>query len=209
MNRRLIWMNWGLDRAAAVLAEMDADEAVDILENLNPEKKALIARMDQESKDDIHLIFSYDEEQIGSRMTTNYIVIPNNCTIKRAMRHLISQAEDNDNIDTIYVEDENGRYFGAIELKDLITAREYMKLEGHYQYLLSVCTRMKIFGLYGRADRLQRGFYPQYSIGTIKSSAPSLTRTSPRRSTTRWVMTTQSWQVLLPKRICTNHCCRV
>ena len=53
----------GLDRAAAVLAEMDADEAVDILENLNRGKKPLIARMDQESKDDIHLIFSYDEEQ--------------------------------------------------------------------------------------------------------------------------------------------------
>ena len=49
----------------------------------------------------------------------------------------------------------------------------------------------------------------QYSIGTIRSSVPSLTRTSPRRSTTRWVMTTQSWQVLLRKRICTNHCCRV
>ena len=41
----------------------------------------------------------------------------------------VYKAEDNDNIDTIYVEDENGRYFGAIELKDLITAREYMKLE--------------------------------------------------------------------------------
>ena len=62
-------------------------------------------------------------------MTTNYIVIPNNCTIKQCNANLISQAEDNDNIDTIYVEDENGRYFGAIELKDLITAREYMKLE--------------------------------------------------------------------------------
>ena len=94
----------GLDRAAAVLAEMDADEAVDILENLDSEEKeALIARMDQESKDDIHLIFSYDEEQIGSRMTTNYIVIPNNCTIKQAMRHLISQAEDNDNNAPAYI----------------------------------------------------------------------------------------------------------
>lgn len=120
----------GIDRAAAVLAEMDADEAVDILENLvSEEKESLIARMDQESKDDIHLIFSYDEEQIGSRMTTNYIVIPSSCTIKQAMRQLITQAEDNDNIDTIYVEDKNGQYFGAIELKDLITAREYTKLE--------------------------------------------------------------------------------
>ena len=85
--------------------------------------------MDQESKDDIHLIFSYDEEQIGSRMTTNYIVIPNNCTIKagnapsdlpgggqRQHRHHLRRRR-------------NGRYFGAIELKDLITAREYMKLE--------------------------------------------------------------------------------
>lgn len=120
----------GIDRAAAVLAEMDADEAVDILENLDSvEKESLIARMDQESKDDIHLIFSYDEDQIGSRMTTNYIVIPSSCTIKQAMRQLITQAEDNDNIDTIYVEDENGQYFGAIELKDLITAREYTKIE--------------------------------------------------------------------------------
>ncbi len=120
----------GIDRAVAVLAEMDADEAVDILENLDSvEKESLIARMDQESKDDIHLIFSYDEDQIGSRMTTNYIVIPSSCTIKQAMRQLITQAEDNDNIDTIYVEDENGQYFGAIELKDLITAREYTKLE--------------------------------------------------------------------------------
>lgn len=119
----------GPERAAAILGEMDADDAVDILEELEPdEKEALIARMDQDSKKDIHLIFSYDEELIGSRMTTNYIVIPKSCSVKQAMRLLIAQAEENDNIDTIYVEDESGSYYGAIELKDLITAREYTDL---------------------------------------------------------------------------------
>ena len=119
----------GPERAAAVLGEMDADDAVDILEELEPDKKeALISRMDQDSKKDIHLIFSYDEELIGSRMTTNYIAIPKSCTVKQAMRLLIAQAEENDNIDTIYVEDENGCYYGAIELKDLITARDYTNL---------------------------------------------------------------------------------
>ena len=152
--------------------------------------------MDQESKDDHPPdSFSYDEEQIGSRMTTNYIVIPNNCTIKQAMRHLISQAEDNDNIDTIYVEDENGRYFGAIELKDLITAREYMKLEDiistSYPY---------VYADEKSSDCMEELIdYSEDSIPVLdrnhKSSAPSLTRISPRRSTTRWVMTTQSWQV--------------
>ena len=45
------------------------------------------------------------------------------------MRELISQAKDNDNINTIYVKDSNDRYYGAIDLKDLILAREHDDLE--------------------------------------------------------------------------------
>ena len=44
-------------------------------------------------------------------------------------RKLIEQAADNDNISTIYVLDENEMLFGAIDLKDLIIAREGMQLE--------------------------------------------------------------------------------
>lgn len=42
---------------------------------------------------------------------------------------MIEQAADNDNISTIYVLDENEMLFGAIDLKDLIIAREGMQLE--------------------------------------------------------------------------------
>ena len=67
--------------------------------------------------------------KIGSRMTTNFIMIHNNLTIRQAMRELIEQAGENDNISTIYVIDDEDKFYGAIDLKDLIIAREYTDLE--------------------------------------------------------------------------------
>ena len=42
---------------------------------------------------------------------------------------LVNQAEDNDNISTIFVVDENEEFYGAIDLKDLIIARNTVPLE--------------------------------------------------------------------------------
>ncbi len=116
--------------AASILQEMDADDAVDALETVPPEtRKALLEQMDSEAKADVRLICSYDEDEIGSQMTTNFILIDRQLTVKQAMRALIAQAEENDNISTIYVSGENGVFCGAIDLKDLIIARENTNLE--------------------------------------------------------------------------------
>lgn len=118
-------------QAAAVLGSMDADDAVDVLEDIDSEdrREELIALMDDESSEDIRLIVSFDESQVGHMMTTNYVTVPATATIKEAMRSLIDQAHENDNINTIYATDPQGRYAGAIELKDLIVAREGTPLD--------------------------------------------------------------------------------
>ncbi|MDE7202743.1 MAG: magnesium transporter [Lachnospiraceae bacterium] len=119
-----------LERAADIIENMDADDAVDVLEEVDEEtRKQLIELIDEESKEDIKLICSYEENEIGSKMTTNFIEIGKSLTIKQAMRSLIAQAEDNDNISTLFVEDDDGTFYGAIDLKDLIVARNYMNLE--------------------------------------------------------------------------------
>lgn len=119
-----------LEKAADIIENMDADDAVDVLEEVDEEtRKQLIELIDEESKEDIALIRSYDEDEIGSIMTTNYIEIDRKLTIKQAMRGLIAQAEENDNITTIYVKDEDNTFYGAINLKDLIIARNYVELE--------------------------------------------------------------------------------
>ncbi len=75
------------------------------------------------------MLLSYDDDEIGSCMTTNYICIPKGLSVRQAMSELIRQAGTNDNISTIYVLDESLKFAGAIDLKDLIIAREHDVLD--------------------------------------------------------------------------------
>ena len=120
----------GMENAADILESMDADDAVDILDEMEDEKSDQFIRlMDEEARHDIGLIQSYEDDEIGSKMTTNFIVIERGLTIPGAMKELVKQAADNDNISTIYVVDKNECFCGAVDLKDLIIARKYMALE--------------------------------------------------------------------------------
>lgn len=114
----------GIDGAAQVLSLMDSDDAVDAIDDLDlSTRKRLVDLMDDNSSHDVKLIMSYSDDEIGSLMTTNYIVIKNTLNIRQAMQELISQAGENDNISTVYVTNKHDKFFGAIDLKDLIIAR--------------------------------------------------------------------------------------
>lgn len=118
------------EAAADIIESMDADDAVDVLDELEEEKsQELIELLDEEARHDIDLIHSYDEDEIGSYMTTNFIVIKRGVTVRQAMKALVEQAADNDNIGTVYVEEGDETFYGAIDLKDLIIARDYTRLE--------------------------------------------------------------------------------
>lgn len=130
-----------LENAAKVVSEMDSDDAVDALEDMDDRTKHQIVNMlDQDAVKDVKLLLSYEDVEIGSCMTTNFIVIHNNLTIRQAMRELVNQAGENDNISTIYVIDDEEKFYGAIELQKLIVAREHEDLEDiisrSYPYVL-------------------------------------------------------------------------
>ncbi len=113
-----------LKRAAAVFNHMEADTAVDILREIDRDKRVIIIDlMDIDARQDVALIASFDDDEIGSKMTTNYISIRENLSIKEAMSELVEQAAKNDNISMIFVTDEYDTFYGAINLKDLIIAR--------------------------------------------------------------------------------------
>ena len=119
-----------LKQQAKVISEMDSDDAVDILEEVDDDTKCkILGMLDKEASEDVKLLLSYDEDEIGSYMTTNFILIYNDLTVREAMRELVRQAGENDNISTIYVVDRQEQYYGAIELQDLIIAREHVELE--------------------------------------------------------------------------------
>lgn len=118
------------EQAADIVESMDADDAVDALETVSPElRSALMEKLDPESQHDIRLICSYQPDEIGSAMSTNFVSISRHLSVKQAMRALVAQAEENDNISTLFVNDDDGSFYGAIDLKDLIVAREETALD--------------------------------------------------------------------------------
>lgn len=109
----------------AVLSDLETDKASEYLKSIpKGERTTLIELLDDDTKRDLALIASFDDDEIGSKMSTNFIEIKNGLTIKVAMKELIDQAAENDNIQTIYVVGDDHIYYGAIDLKDLIRARE-------------------------------------------------------------------------------------
>ncbi len=119
-----------LDKVAKILSHMDSDDAAKVLDDLDrTTQDKLVKLLDEEAGHEIRMLLSYEDDEIGSRMTTNYIAIHKSLTIRQAMHELVRQAGENDNIGTVYVTDEQNRFYGAIDLKDLIIAREDTTLE--------------------------------------------------------------------------------
>ena len=114
-----------IQKRIAVLSQFEITEIVECLRQMNKaDRTTIIELVGDELKRQIMLLNSFEEEEIASKMTTNYVTVPSGIGVKEAMRSLIEQAAENDNISTIYVLDGNEALLGAIDLKDLIIARE-------------------------------------------------------------------------------------
>ena len=117
------------ESAADILEEMDADDAIDILEGLDKKKAdEIINLIEPEQKNDIQLIKSYKENEFGSLMTTNYITLEHGIGIKKSINQLIEEAEENDNIETLYIV-KDGKFYGALTLRDLLITKKDEDLE--------------------------------------------------------------------------------
>jgi len=116
-------------KAADIVENMDSDDAADVLDELDEEKKQdIIKLMDEESARDLRLISGFEDDEVGSRMTNDFVSVESSCTVKEAMKKVIEQAAENDNISTVFVTN-NGLFGGAFKLKDLVIARSTTPLD--------------------------------------------------------------------------------
>ncbi|UUX34185.1 magnesium transporter [Fundicoccus culcitae] len=108
--------------AAAVLGEMYADNAVDVLNNIKDREKVNIYMhlMKSDSAREISQLINYLDDTAGSIMTTEFISVEANYTLKEAYQHLKSEAIQAETIYYVYVVDSEKRLVGVISLRDLI-----------------------------------------------------------------------------------------
>ncbi|RSK26504.1 magnesium transporter [Bacillus sp. HMF5848] len=107
--------------AANMLAQMYADDAVDVLNQLDKEQVAsYLTIMDKSSAEEIKDLLHYEEYTAGSIMTTEFIAIEANQTVRSAMYIIKNEAQNAETIYYIYVVDENKKLAGVISIRDLI-----------------------------------------------------------------------------------------
>jgi magnesium transporter len=111
--------------AADMLAYMHTDDAVDVLNELSKDQVAsYLAIMDDEAAQEIKELLHYEEYTAGSIMTTEFISIAANQTIRSAMYILKREAPTAETIYYLFVVDDEKRLVGVISLRDLIVSEE-------------------------------------------------------------------------------------
>lgn len=110
-----------LQYAADMLGAMYTDNAVDILKQLEKQQiKDYLALMDEESSTEIKELLHYKDETAGAIMTTEFVSIVANQTVRSAMAILKSKAPEAETIYYVYVVDTDETLLGVISLRDLI-----------------------------------------------------------------------------------------
>lgn len=119
-----------IGRTVRLVGKMETDAAADLLRQFPKDRRnQIIALLDDDFRRKMELIVSFDEDEIGSRMSTNYISLYSEMTVAEATRALMTQAKENDNISMLFVTAENGFFCGAVELRSLLTAEKHSLLK--------------------------------------------------------------------------------
>ncbi|MDY0074632.1 MAG: magnesium transporter [Acholeplasmataceae bacterium] len=143
----------GLDKLTDMFVELNVDDQLDLLNCIDETKKRSLFR-NMESDDlkefiedieaserdvifsylskikakTISLLLTYEEDMAASIMSTDFITVSIDQSIKAATDHVIRDSKEQDYIDTIFVVDLENRIVGIVDLKDLIKARSNSSL---------------------------------------------------------------------------------
>ncbi len=107
--------------AAKMLANMYADNAVDVLQQVKEEDViAYLRLMPHKAAIEIRELLNYEDHTAGSMMTTEYIALREKQTVGQAMTYVKQMAAEAETVYYVYVVDDANRLQGVITLRDLI-----------------------------------------------------------------------------------------
>lgn len=112
-----------------IVDEMFMDDTVDFLEEMpaNVVKKVLKIT-DPETRKTINQLLKYPEDSAGSIMTTEFVDLKKEMTVRDAIRHIRLTGVDKETINTCYVIDEERHLEGTISIRKLILSQSDEKI---------------------------------------------------------------------------------
>lgn len=120
MQRGLI-MSFSDTQLSEVLSELYIDDTVDIIEEMPANVvKRILRATGAEERAAINTILRYPKDSAGTVMTTEYVRLRKNMTVRDALTHIRRVAIDKETIYTCYVTDDNRQLLGIVSAKQLL-----------------------------------------------------------------------------------------
>lgn len=121
--------------AKQFIDNMESDDAADVIAALpDRQQEEVLSHMeDTDQASDILDLLNYDENTAGGLMATELIKVHVDSNILECVREMRRQAEEVENIYSIYVVDEDDKLVGLLSLKKLLTTPLRTKVRDIYQ----------------------------------------------------------------------------
>jgi Mg/Co/Ni transporter MgtE len=109
-------------RASSLLAEMDPDDAADIIGDLPYDKaERLLRLMGMEDSSSIRSLLGYKDKTAGGIMTPEITTVAENFTVQQVIDKVRAESAEHESVYYVYVV-KNGRLTGVVSLRDLLMA---------------------------------------------------------------------------------------
>ncbi len=110
------------EKQKEILEEMANDEITDMLGELDDEdQQVILEKMGEEDKEEIEKLLAFDPESAGGIMSTEYIDIHANNTVKKTLEFLQTNTEEDASY-YLYVVDKQNVLKGVVSLRDIVTS---------------------------------------------------------------------------------------
>jgi len=119
-----------IGKAADVLEKMPADEVADLLDSLEDEKaEQILNEMEKESSEEVRELLEYEDKEVGSLMTTDYLSFLETMTVEETLNELRKQQPEADMIYSLFITDNEEKLIATVSLRDLVISLPTMTLK--------------------------------------------------------------------------------
>ena len=117
------------EKRSEIVEELDYDDATDIISQLPEEQQnEILLELDEEDASTIRNLLNYAEDTAGGIMNTQVLKLNGKSSKKEALDEVIRQSEEMEEFYTINVIDDDNVLLGIVSLKDIIKAKNSIKV---------------------------------------------------------------------------------
>jgi CBS domain-containing protein/sporulation protein YlmC with PRC-barrel domain len=118
-----------VNKVADVFEKMPADEVADILDELEDDKAELLLKeMEAESSQEVRELLEYDDDLVGSIMTTDYLSFSETKTVEEVLKELRIKKPEAAELYNLFVTEQDDKLIGTFNLRDLVVAEPDTKI---------------------------------------------------------------------------------